>query len=109
MQMSGTKGLGISAILIVYLSGGTSWAADTDALSQRIHKLATASSLGGMRVGIKIEQLGPHHSVIYEQNSQEAYQPASNQKLITSAAAMSLLSPNFTYRTVLGQQGDNLV
>jgi len=62
-----------------------------------------------MRVGIQVVSLGADEGVIFAQRADEAFKPASNQKLITSAAALTLLPEGFAYRTVLARRGDDLV
>ncbi len=100
---------------VLLLSGGIAIAAaparpaSNDSLSGRIANLLAAKGLAGMKVGVRIESLAPQRSLVFEQNSQDAFKPASNQKLITSSAAMTVLSPGFTYRTLLALRGDDLV
>lgn len=51
------------------------------------------------QAGVRIVSLRTGE-VIYDHNSSMPMVPASNMKLITSAAAMALLEPSFTFRTV---------
>jgi D-alanyl-D-alanine carboxypeptidase/D-alanyl-D-alanine-endopeptidase (penicillin-binding protein 4) len=78
-------------------------------LSAQIERLASSSRIGGMQVGIYIELLGDAPRLIYEQKSEQPFKPASNQKIVTSAAGLSLLPADFTYRTILGKRGQDLV
>src|SRR5690606_38662843 len=93
-------------LIVLGLCAGASRAAEAD-LSAAIGKLVGAS--GGMRVGVRIEAIGPRPAVIFDQDSDELFKPASNQKLVTTAAAMCVLPENFAYRTVLAVRGDDLV
>ena len=52
------------------------------------------------RTGIKIVSLETGE-VLYQQNSQKLFHPASNMKLLTTAAALKYLGPNYRFRTVL--------
>lgn len=47
--------------------------------------------------------------IVYEKNSCLALLPASNMKIITTAAALELLGPDFTFTTRVGLCGDALV
>lgn len=76
-------------------------------LASAIEKLV--NSAGGMKVGVRIEAVGPAPAIIFEHNAGEQFKPASNQKLVTTAAALALLSPDFTYRTILAVRGRDLV
>ena len=46
---------------------------------------------------------------VYEHNAKELMIPASNMKIITSAAALHYLGPDFVYRTKVGLSGNALV
>ncbi len=48
-------------------------------------------------------------TVVYSHNATKALIPASNMKLITTAAALDYLGPLFEYRTRVGLSGDTLV
>lgn len=77
-------------------------------LVQKIDAIAQAPSLKKARLGVLIEtQSG---QVIYSRDADRYFVPASNVKLLTTAAALSSLGPNFTIRTsVHGQpQVDSL-
>ena len=42
---------------------------------------------------------------VLEYNSDKSLTPASIMKLITSAAALELLGPEYTFRTIIGYTG----
>lgn len=54
--------------------------------------------------GIHIQRLD-NNKVIYNYNSNKVFIPASNMKLMTTAAALSLLGSEFRYKTYLGLNG----
>jgi len=93
--------------LVVVLGVATVASAADAGLSAAIEKIV--SSAGKMKVGVRVEALGPKPTLIFDYNSSESFKPASNQKIVTTAAAMCLLSPDFTYRTILAVRGDDLV
>ncbi len=64
------------------------------------------ASLGeGTRVGVAVVD-GTSGELLFEKNSQEGFVAASNAKLVTTAAALALLGPDFTFRTEL--LGENI-
>lgn len=48
-------------------------------------------------------------TVVYSYNAKQALIPASNMKLVTTAAAVTYLGPEFEYKTRVGLCGDTLV
>ncbi|NEQ53224.1 MAG: D-alanyl-D-alanine carboxypeptidase/D-alanyl-D-alanine-endopeptidase, partial [Leptolyngbya sp. SIO3F4] len=63
-------------------------------LTRQIDTIAQQPSLKKARIGIRIEtQAG---EVIYSRDADRYFVPASNIKLLTTAAALSSLGPNFT-------------
>lgn len=72
-------------------------AATLDSLRQDIQSVLSRSGLG--TAGVRIVSLKTGE-VIFERNSSLPMVPASNMKLVTSAAALALLEPSFTFRTV---------
>lgn len=92
--------------VVLGLGVGTAFAAE-GSLADKI--AALVASAGNMKMGVRVELISDRPIVIYEHNADEPLTPASNQKLISSAAAMCLLSPEFTYRTVLAVRGEDLI
>ncbi len=70
------------------------------ALGQRLDAILADSALARSQAGVKIVALRTGE-VLYERNAHLLFHPASNQKLLTSAAAISLLGPHFIYKTTL--------
>ena len=66
-------------------------------LAPRIDAIAQRSALQKARLGVLMEtQAG---QVVYSRDADRYFVPASNVKLLTTAAALSSLGPNFTLRT----------
>jgi serine-type D-Ala-D-Ala carboxypeptidase/endopeptidase (penicillin-binding protein 4) len=75
-----------------------------DQVAGRIDTLANQPSLSRARLGILVETLAQNprdRKVIYERDAQRYFVPASNVKLLTTAAALRQLGPNFTTTTSL--------
>jgi len=78
-------------------------------LAGRLERATGGAGFGQMAVGVCVLQLAPRAEVVFQRRADELFKPASNQKVLTTAAAACLLPPDFTYRTVLGMRGDDLV
>ncbi len=63
-----------------------------------IPEIIERSGLGRGRASIQIVSM-PEGRVLYEMNPDLALNPASNAKLVTAAAAMHTLGPDFTFKT----------
>jgi D-alanyl-D-alanine carboxypeptidase/D-alanyl-D-alanine-endopeptidase (penicillin-binding protein 4) len=68
------------------------------ALRARIDQILADSALAHSSAGIKIVSLRTGET-FYERNSQLLFHPASNQKLLTTAAALGILGPAFEFPT----------
>ncbi|MGE5325558.1 MAG: D-alanyl-D-alanine carboxypeptidase/D-alanyl-D-alanine-endopeptidase [Deltaproteobacteria bacterium] len=69
-------------------------------LSRRIESLLRKPEARRGFWGIIVAQL-PGGRVLYERNSDQLFQPASNMKLFTTAAALELLGADFVFRTTV--------
>lgn len=67
-------------------------------LAAAIEEVIAGSALATARVGIEVVSLDTGE-VVYARNADEPLNPASNVKLFTSAAALSLLGPGFQFDT----------
>ncbi len=77
----------------------------TNSLIKRKLDSLINSELKDVFVGIKIENLKTNKD-IYQFNANKLFRPASNQKLITSAAAIEFLPDNFNFKTQLYLNGN---
>ncbi|MDP3560115.1 MAG: D-alanyl-D-alanine carboxypeptidase/D-alanyl-D-alanine-endopeptidase [Legionellaceae bacterium] len=77
-----------------------------ETLTEKIDALIE-HALPQAQVGIVIQdpQSG---KIIYERNAQKLLSPASNIKILTAAAALYQLGPDYYYSTVLSQKDNNL-
>ncbi|MFQ5825464.1 MAG: D-alanyl-D-alanine carboxypeptidase/D-alanyl-D-alanine-endopeptidase, partial [bacterium] len=69
-------------------------------LRKQIDAILQDSLLYQTRAGIKVVSLQTGE-VLYAKDSQLLFHPASNMKLLTTAAALSKLGPNFRFKTIL--------
>lgn len=73
-------------------------------LPRKIDAIANGYTLDGANVGILIEDITPDTRTLYARRATEKFVPASNVKLLTTAAALEALGPDFSIRTsVYGQ------
>lgn len=78
-----------------------------DQLAVQINRLLQDPALKGAVVGIVVRSLSTGET-LFSHNPNRRCIPASNQKLITAAAAISLLGPSFRFTTDLRRKGDQL-
>jgi D-alanyl-D-alanine carboxypeptidase/D-alanyl-D-alanine-endopeptidase (penicillin-binding protein 4) len=76
------------------------------ALAQRIEKVLPAQA--GDEYSIRVVEPETER-LLYSRNANQPLIPASNMKLVTTAAAVKYLGPNFEYTTKVGLSGDSLV
>jgi len=77
----------------------------TKELQKQINHLISDPALQSAIIGIYIEEI-KSGKVVYSHNAQKLLMPASNMKIITSAAALSLLKPDFRYSTPVYVRGE---
>lgn len=70
----------------------------TKELQKQIDQFINTENLQSAIIGVYIEELNAG-KVVYARNAQKLLMPASNMKIVTSAAALSLLKPDFCYST----------
>lgn len=75
-------------------------------LTQRIHRVADPQKFAGYSIHIVEPETG---AVLYSHNANRPLIPASNMKLVTTAAALRYLGADFEYRTRVGLSDGTLV
>lgn len=99
-------------VLLVVLLACLSWAAELPATSAKAHvslkkqieRLLSQPDLARGFWGIEITSLG-NGKVLYSLNSDKLFTPASNTKLFTTAAALSLIGPDYKFHTTVETNG----
>ncbi len=90
-------------IVVVCVSAGISRAD----LAGRVETIVASQAQGKVRIAVKIVNPATE-AVIYSHNASQPMIPASNMKLVTTAAALHYLGPDFTYLTGVGLVGDSV-
>lgn len=95
--------------VLVMVAAGALWpcAAAAD-LAERIDNILNRVSERKVRYGICIVRAADGQC-LYTHNAGEPMVPASNMKLVTAAAALKYLGPNYEYQTLVGLSGQDLV
>jgi serine-type D-Ala-D-Ala carboxypeptidase/endopeptidase (penicillin-binding protein 4) len=95
-----------AAILaVLWLVGGAQLqAAEHRPLAPRISAILTDPDLARGFWGIEIVSLNSGQ-VLYSQNADKLFIPASNTKLFTTAAALALIGPNYRFHTTVETTG----
>lgn len=101
-----TRSARTAALVALFLLAPLAAAQD---LSGRIVQLIRAADLGpNASVGVSVIDCRTGSDVATYQDN-EALQPASNMKLLTTGAALAILGPDFVFRTRIIRSGDDLV
>lgn len=96
--------LGLIGGLAVFSQADAAFAMCRAELPRKIDAIIDGYTLDGANVGVLIEDANPDTRTIYARRAQEKLVPASNVKLLTTAAALHNLGPEFSIRTsVFGQ------
>ncbi len=98
-----TKKLLIAVVFTICL--GTFAKAD---LAKRVDAIISQSSLKNVQFSVRIVKADSGRT-IYSHNAREPLVPASNMKIIITAAALKFLGPDYNYKTKVGLCGDTLV
>ncbi len=96
------------AFLLAGLAPLLAAAQPVDDLAKRINGLLAAPALRRVQFSISIVRPATGETV-YEKNPRRPLMPASNMKVITSAAAFETLGRDFSFSTRIGLCGDRLV
>jgi D-alanyl-D-alanine carboxypeptidase/D-alanyl-D-alanine-endopeptidase (penicillin-binding protein 4) len=79
-------------------------AASRKPLDKRIGAILQSADLSRGFWGIEVVSL-PTGKVLYARDADKLFTPASNTKLFTTAAAMALIGPDYTFRTTVETNG----
>src|SRR5207249_1803990 len=69
-------------------------------LAAKLDEILGRPALAGVHVGVMVAEIDSGRT-LYAKNERALYNPASNAKLFTTAAALALLGPEFRFRTAL--------
>ena len=78
---------------------------DNDDLSEIIDDIFQDTLFSHAHWGVLVESMSSGE-LIYEKNADRMFMPASNEKIPTSAAALTHLGPDFRFETVVGYSGN---
>jgi D-alanyl-D-alanine carboxypeptidase/D-alanyl-D-alanine-endopeptidase (penicillin-binding protein 4) len=90
--------------LLLLLATASLYAADTRSLAPRINSILSDPDLARGFWGIQVVSLTTGE-ILYSQNADKLFIPASNTKLFTTAAALGLIGPNYRARTTVETPG----
>lgn len=80
----------------------------TSSLRESLDKLLARPELKGAQVGLHVVRLSDRKELFVRQ-ADRLFVPASNEKLLTTAAALTDLGPDYQFRTLVGTAGADLV
>jgi D-alanyl-D-alanine carboxypeptidase/D-alanyl-D-alanine-endopeptidase (penicillin-binding protein 4) len=103
IRRKGLLALLAAAVVLLAPSAGPTAATDA-ALGQDLDALLAANSLKGADVGLVVRKADTGE-VLYSSQSARRRQPASNAKLLTTAAALDVLGPQYRFRTSVNSSG----
>ena len=94
-----------SRVLSVFCATAVAWPpsvraekADRETLRRSVEQLLAQPPLSGAHVGVEVQSLDDGQ-VVLSKNAEDLLNPASNTKLITSAAALLRLGPEYRFST----------
>ena len=93
------------AVVLCFLLVAQAHAAKPKPLPQRIAAILSAPDLERGFFGIEVASVDSG-KVLYSQNSDKLFTPASNTKLFTTAAALALIGPDYNFRTTVETTGE---
>ena len=98
MQVSRTLVVLFAALAVALPSAARAEKADRETLRKAVELLLSQPPLSGAHVGVEVQSLDDGQ-VVLSKNAEDLLNPASNTKLITSAAALLRLGPEYRFST----------
>lgn len=95
-------------LLLLLLLSATASANDAALAKQRIDRILAGASVRDLRAGVCVIDIGSGKPV-YSLRADELFIPASNQKLLTTAAALDQLGADFRFITTFALRGTDLL
>src|SRR5512133_2295097 len=95
----------LASVLVCLLITAQLHAADSRLLAPKINAILAEKDLSRGFWGIEIVSLNTGQ-VLYSQNADKLFTPASNTKLFTTAAALALIGPTYQFRTTVETSGE---
>jgi len=96
-----------STIMIALLTGVEVHAKDAskrDMFAHKVEALASSPLLARSQLGISVVDIS-NGRVVFARNADRLFRPASTEKLFTEGAALTLLGPDFRFRTIVRADG----
>jgi D-alanyl-D-alanine carboxypeptidase/D-alanyl-D-alanine-endopeptidase (penicillin-binding protein 4) len=93
------------AVVLCFLLATQVHAAKPKPLSERIAAILSAPDLERGFFGVEVASV-ESGKVLYSQNADKLFTPASNTKLFTTAAALALIGPDYNFRTTVETTGE---
>ena len=94
----------LASVLVCLLITAQLHAADSRLLAPKINAILAEKDLSRGFWGIEIVSLNTGQ-ILYSQNADKLFIPASNTKLFTTAAALALIGPDYKYHTTVETNG----
>jgi serine-type D-Ala-D-Ala carboxypeptidase/endopeptidase (penicillin-binding protein 4) len=98
---------GLKKLLVCFVLVCASAGISKADLAGKVDTIVASQTQGKVRIAVKIVNPATG-AVIYSHNASTPMTPASNMKLVTTAAALHYLGPDFTYLTGVGLIGDSV-
>ncbi len=95
----------LAALLLILIAAQVCAAADTKRLAKHIEQILSDRDVARGLWGVAVVSLRDG-KVVYALNADKLFTPASNTKLFTTAAALALIGPNYTFRTTVETSGN---
>ena len=98
---------GLKKLLVCFVFVCASVGISKADLAGKVETIVASQTQGKVRIAVKIVNPATG-AVIYSHNASAPMTPASNMKLVTTAAALNYLGPDFAYLTGVGLIGDSI-